>query len=105
MSGSPDDQTFIPPSFDELYRDPRGRLRIGRDEYRARYELCEDMAQMLVERAQAWHHDLGLSEDVVIGRTVAGLRGADSGFSPDESRWVVRRLAELLGWPDPGPDR
>lgn len=104
MPGGPDDQTHIPPSFDGLYRDASGCLRIDCDEFRARYELCEDMAQLLLERAQAWHHDLGLSEDVVIGRTLAGLRGAGGGFSPDESRWVVRRLAELLGWPDPGPD-
>lgn len=98
MPGGPDDQTHIPPSFDGLYRDARGRLRIDRDEFRARYELCEDMAQLLLEHAQAWHHDLGLSEDVVIGRTLAGLRGADGGFSPDEANWVARRLMELLGW-------
>lgn len=99
---SDDDQTLIPPSFEALYRDARGRLGLPRGEFRARYELCEDMAQLLVEPSQAVHHDQGVAEDEVLARTQAGLAGAGSGFSPAEAQWVVIRLAELLGWPHAG---
>ena len=45
------------------------------------------------------HHDLGVSEDEVLLRCHAGLRSDDSGFSGAEAGWIIRRLAELLGWP------
>lgn len=96
---SDEDQTLIPPSFEAVYRDARGRLSVPRDEFRTRYELCEDMAQMLVEPSQAVHHDQGVSEDVILERTQAGLASAESGFSDAEAAWVSTRLAELLGWP------
>lgn len=95
-------QIPIPPSFQALYTDRRGRLGLPRDVYRARYELCEDMAQLLVERSQALHHDLGLDEALVLQRTEAGLATEGAGFSADEARWVAIRLAELLGWPHDG---
>ena len=95
-------QIHIPPSFEAVYRDARGRLTAPRDEFRARYELCEDMAQLLVGPSQALHHDLGVSEDLVLARTQAGLASTESGFNPAEAVWVVTRLAELLAWS--GPD-
>jgi hypothetical protein len=94
-----DSQILIPPSFEAVYRDARGRLTVARDAFRARYELCEDMAQMLVEPCQARLHDQGLSEDLVLERTAAGLAADGTGFSVAEATWVVTRLAELLGWP------
>lgn len=97
-----ENQILIPPSFEALYRDARGRLTLPRPEFRARYELCEDMAQMLVDRAQAWHFDQGLAEDIVLQRTEAGLAADGTGFSAAEAAWVATRLAELLGWPHPG---
>ena len=100
---SDESQIHIPPSFEAVYADARGRLRVRRDEFRARYELCEDMAQMLVEHSQAQHHDLGLSEELVLQRTWRGLADTASGFSAAESQWVVTRLAELLAWPAPDP--
>lgn len=99
---SDDYQILIPPSFEAVHRDARGRLRLPRDDFRARYELCEDMAQMLVERSQAVHHDLGVAEDEILARTQTGLSSAESGFSEAEAVWVVTRLAELLGWPCAG---
>ena len=99
-------QIYIPPSFEAVYRDGRGRLTVSRDEFRARYELCEDMAQLLVDPSQAVHHDQGVSEDLVLARTQAGLETAASGFNPVEAVWVVTRLAELLAWTgqeDPAP--
>ena len=98
---SDDNQILIPPSFEAVHRDARGRLTLPRDAFRDRYELCEDMAQMLVERSQAVHHDLGLSEDLVLERTLTGLNGPESGFASAEAAWVVTRLAELLVWPCP----
>ena len=98
------DQTLIPPSFEALYRDARGRLTATRAQLAARYELCEDMAQMLVEPSQAVHHDQGLSEDLVLARTEAALASPEGGFSPPEATWVITRLAELLAWPHRGLD-
>ena len=92
-------QIPIPPSFEAVHRDTRGRLTLPRDDFRARYELCEDMAQMLVEPCQARLHELGLSEDVILERTEAGLAAEGGGFDAAEAAWVVTRLAELLDWP------
>jgi len=92
-------QILIPPSFEAVHRDTRGRLQLPRDDFRARYELCEDMAQMLVEPSQALHHDQGVAEDEILARTQAGLASDESGFSEAEATWVATRLAELLGWP------
>ncbi|WP_088280631.1 hypothetical protein [Ideonella sp. A 288] len=91
-------QIHIPPSFHAVHADARGRLTLPMSEFRARYELCEDMAQMLVEHSQAVHHDQGVSEDLVLSRTQAGLCTPESGFNEAEAVWVVTRLAELLGW-------
>ncbi len=91
-------QIHIPSSFEAVYRDGRGRLTVPRDEFRARYELCEDLAQMLVERSQTIQFDQGASEDVILERTEQGLAAEGSGFSPLEATWVTTRLAELLGW-------
>ncbi|MES2717783.1 MAG: hypothetical protein V4795_18595 [Pseudomonadota bacterium] len=99
MTQAPDEnQILIPPSFEAVHRDARGRLQLPRDDFRARYELCEDMAQMLVDPCQARLHDQGLSEDIVLERTEAGLAAEGAGFSAAEAAWVVTRLAELLGW-------
>jgi hypothetical protein len=97
------DQIEIPPSFAALYISPTGRPAAPRAEVRARYELCEDLAQHLTEVAQATLFDLGLSEDLVLARCRAGLQTEPVVVSTDESVWVTRRLAELLGWDDPGP--
>ena len=80
---SDESQILIPPSFEAVHRDARGRLTLPRDDFRARYELCEDMANLLVEPSQA---------------------GEGSDFGMAEAGWVVTRLAELLNWPWPGLD-
>ncbi|MED5622083.1 hypothetical protein [Ideonella sp. BN130291] len=96
---SDENQIHVPPSFTALYSDARQRLSVPMAELRARYELCEDLAQQLVDHSQQVHHDLGVSQDEVLARSYAGLCSADSGFSGAEAGWVVRRLAEVLGWP------
>jgi hypothetical protein len=70
-------QNEVPSSFIDLFI-PRGATRPSesREVIAARYELCEDLAQML-----------------------RGLQTADSVVTPGEAHWVVRRLAELLEWP------
>ncbi len=95
---SDDYQIPIPPSFQSLYLDARRRLTLPLAEFRARYELCEDMAQMLVEQSKSIHFGQGVSEDVILERMHAGLADPASGFSDAEARWIATRLAELLGW-------
>lgn len=66
-----------------------------------RHELCEDMAQMLVEHASQVLVRLGIAESDVLTRVLAGLNADEGRLSELESRWVVCRLAELLHWPVP----
>ncbi len=96
---SDDYQILIPPSFQAVHADARGRLRLPLPAFRQRYELCEDLAQALIERAQALRFELGVTEDDVLQRIGAGLQPPASGLDAAESRWVLRRLAELLDWP------
>lgn len=98
-----DNQFEIPRSFIDLFVPPGAiKPREPRNVIAQRYELCEDMAQMLVERSQEVLHDIGLSEDIVLSRSFDGLCVEGSGITPAEARWVVTRLAELLGWECPG---
>lgn len=97
------DSTTLPPSFVSLFQ-PEGRTRPDRPlrEIAERHELCEDMAQMLSEPARALPLALGITEADVLERMRAVAGAEDTGLAPAEASWVVRRLAELLGWPDPG---
>lgn len=102
---SDDYQIDIPPSFFAVFTDPvRQRLREPIGTVRERYEVCEDLATALVEQARILAHVEVPSEDEVLQRIHAGLRSAGSGVSTDEARWVVLRLAELLGWQTPQLD-
>ena len=101
---SEDSQIVVPDSFIALYRMPgRSRLTAPRDEIAARYGFCEDLAQTLTEHARGLLYDQGIDEREVLVRCQRGLQSAESGVVAGESIWVVRRLAELLDWPDPGP--
>lgn len=99
-------QIPIPPSFHALHADARGRLRLPLAEFRARYELCEDLAQALTDRAQTIRFDLGITEADVLQRMAQGLQPPATALEAAEAAWVVTRLAELLDWPwagRPGP--
>lgn len=99
---SDESQIEIPPSFLALYVAPgRQKPRLPRDELAARYELCEDMAQMLTETARNMEFGLGITEADVLARCLQGLRVEPAVVSEAESVWVVYRLAELLDWPAP----
>jgi hypothetical protein len=103
---SEDNQILVPVSFVALFIAPGAyKPRETRQHISARYELCEDMAQMLTEHAQRKRFELGVSEDVVLQRIHRGLRVQASGVDEHEAGWVTRRLAELLDWPMPAlPD-
>ena len=101
----------IPFSFSSLFIAP-GRIKpsLTFEAMSARYELCEDLANMLTEHAKTVLFDLGIDEHDVLRRCEQGLLTEEtvgsainaSVVSAAEARWVIRRLAELLGWDDPG---
>jgi hypothetical protein len=96
-----DNQILVPPSFIALFADARGRLRESADVVRQRYELCDDLANHLVEHAQTLYHVQAPSEGEILRRIHAGLASGDAGLAPSEAAWVASRLAELLSWPCP----
>lgn len=93
-------QIDIPPSFMALFLPP-GQIKptLGHKEMAARYELCEDLAQLLTEQAALMQSQLGITEELVLQQCEAGLVNEPSVVSAPEARWVVCRLAELLQWP------
>ncbi len=96
-------QIEVPASFLRLYATPSGhRLTEPMAFVRERYELCEDLAQMLSEQARAKLFELGVAESDVLEKMAQALSAEGSPVQPAEARWVVRRLAEVLQWPDPG---
>lgn len=96
-------QIEVPPSFTRLYASPSGyRLTEPMAHVRERYELCEDLAQMLTEQARTRLFELGVTELDVLDKMGQALAVEGSPVRPDEAWWVIRRLAELLAWPDPG---
>ena len=99
---SDDNQTVIPRQFIELFI-PAGasKPREPRAVIAERYELCEDMAQMLTEHASAKLFELGVAEQDVLQRMHRGLVAEGSALTVDEAGWVTCRLAELLNWPMP----
>lgn len=96
-----DNQILVPPSFIALHSDTRERLLMPIGEVRARYELCEDLANHLVEHAQTLYHVQAPSEAEILRRIHAGLASTESSVSPPEAVWVTCRLAELLQWQCP----
>jgi hypothetical protein len=97
-------QIVIPPSFVALFLTPgRTRPQAGREHIAQRYELCEDLASALTEPAKTEQWSSGATEADVLQRMHRGLSADAAGLSSAEAVWVVRRLAELLEWPDPGP--
>jgi Fe2+ transport system protein FeoA len=99
---SDESQIVVPRSFIEVFVPP-GKVKPSesREVIATRYELCEDLAQMLTETAQARLFELGIAEQDVLERMHRGLLADAALVSADEARWVIRRLAELLGWEPP----
>jgi hypothetical protein len=96
---SDDDQSVLPASFIALYLAPgRSRPSAPRAEIAQRHEFCEDLASLLMDTAQNKLWELGVTEADVLERTHRGLLAQPSSVSSAEADWVIRRLAELLGW-------
>jgi hypothetical protein len=95
-------QILIPQSFAALYV-PAGKVKpvIGPREMATRYELCEDMAQLLTDQVATQQFQLGITEDLALERCLQGLLTTPDVVNEAEARWVVCRLAELLQWPLP----
>ena len=93
-------QIHIPPSFMALYVSP-GKIKpnMGQREMAERYELCEDLANLLTEKATNMQFTLGITEELVLQQCELGLLAEPVVVSPVEARWVVCRLGELLNWP------
>jgi hypothetical protein len=92
-------QIIVPESFLALFAAAGGyKLTEPIAHVRARYELCEDMAQMLTEQAATRQFQLGVPGQEVLGMMQQGLAAEGSPLQPAEAEWVVRRLAELLSW-------
>ena len=95
-------QIEVPPSFMALFTVPGGhRLTQPISAVRERYELCEDMAQMLSEQASAAAFKTGAPEGEVLAGMQAALSAEGGPLLADEPAWVVTRIAELLNWPLP----
>ncbi|MEP6875589.1 MAG: hypothetical protein ABI887_14615 [Burkholderiales bacterium] len=100
MSGDYDEnQVHVPDSFIALYRDTRNRLTAPRETIAARYELCEDLANLLTDHCSMVHFRDGVDEATVLQRCHQGLLVPPTTVEAPEAEWVVRRTAELLGWP------
>ena len=97
---SDDNQLYLPESFTALYVPP-GKVKpsISLRDMAQRYELCEDLANLLTEKAANMQFTLGITEELVLTQCELGLLTEPSVVSPVEARWVVSRLAELLNWP------
>ena len=95
-------QQAVPRSFVELFLAP-GAFKPSepREVIAARYDLCEDMAQLLTGHARSKLFELGVAEEDVLERVQRGLLAEGSVVGPGEARWITRRLAELLNWPQP----
>lgn len=92
-------QIEVPPSFTALFTSASGhRLTEPMSVVRARYELCEDLAQMLTDQASTAAFKTGAPEREVLQKMQAGLEAEGSPVQAKEAAWVVTRLAEILGW-------
>jgi len=93
-------QFEIPDSFVALFLSPgQTRPAASREAIAQRYDLCEDLAHHLGDYARGQWQDLGVTEHDVLQRCHEGLCGPDSVVGAKEAVWIVRRLAELQGWP------
>src|SRR6202012_1656541 len=99
---SDENQIESRPAFIALFVQPgRTRPSATRETITQRYEFCEALATMLVERAQTLQWQLGLTEGAGGEKLPAGLMGEDAPVPPNEGEWIIRRLAELLEWDRP----
>ncbi len=92
-------QTFVPDSFLALHSS-HGRPLLPREEMEARHDLCEDTALHAAALLAAHVQDPADCADA-LRHCHDGLCATLGAFSAAESAWVVQRVAELQGWPQP----
>ena len=94
---SDESQIQIPRSFIDLFVPP-GRIKPTetREVIAERYELCEDLAQGLVDTALTQRWSLGITTEDVLQRIAQGLATMDLPMSEAERGWVLSRLGELI---------
>ena len=98
-----DSQLWVAPSFVAMYVRP-GKVKPDLDaaSLYQRYEHCEDLSQLLVDMAGQMQANLGIDASDVLARVGIGLAQPGPASLPAaEQRWVLCRLAELMGWPLP----
>lgn len=96
---SQDSQIIIPDAFCAIYTDAlRHRLTIGKEELAMRFELCEDMANLLSESTAAQWFKTGHEKAEVLEQVHAGLLVSGSVANEAEAIWVVHSIEEELGW-------
>lgn len=90
-------QIHVPESFQDLFRQP-GRHRLTEPWHHVlqRYEVCEDLAQVLCPQARALRSDLGVTAQDIAHRMGPVLEHPEVGLAPEEQRWVLTRLIELM---------
>jgi hypothetical protein len=94
-----DNQILIPHSFTALFIGPgTGRPNQPRAWIAQRYELCEDLAQMLGEHALETLAEAGGGRPEMIDRVRQALHADASVVDAREAAWVMQRWAELLDW-------
>lgn len=76
----------------------RQKPNASREVVAERYELCEDMADMLTATAKNMFSSLRITERDVLERCHRELVGEGGVVSEAEAGWVIRRLTELLDW-------
>lgn len=93
-------QTLVPESFLAVHS-RHGRALLSRAETETRHDICEDVALHTAAFLAARHQE-GDSTDDVLQRCHEGLCAEPTAFSAAEAAWVMRRVAELQEWPQPG---
>ena len=94
-------QTLVPESFLALHA-RHGRPLLPRDEIEARHELCEGTAEHAAAFLAEHGHGADGSASDALKRCHDGLVAEPRAFSDGEAAWIVRRVAELQEWAQPG---
>lgn len=61
-----------------------------------RHDLCEDLAQLLAEKAKEKVWQLGITEADALKRIAMGLSTLSLDLSDPEQSWVLARTQEVL---------
>jgi len=94
-------QQFIPNSFTDLFKDPTRAYSKASEPFEVileRYDLCEDMAQMLYQPSLNMMGSMNITESDVVERTLKGLLINPEIVNSAEAKWIVQRMCELLDW-------